>query len=119
MKTKTLTLLIIIFVASNSFGQGQFWRINGNNGITTNNFLGTINNAPLIIKTNGIQRLRITAAGSLQGWPGSIASGLWSIAFGFNTTANGDNNQVKRFTKKITSHIPTKLLIPNHLPKAY
>jgi endosialidase-like protein len=28
------------------------WELNGNDGVTTNNFVGTRNNAPLIIKTN-------------------------------------------------------------------
>lgn len=55
--------------------------------------LETSLNGNLIFHTNATERLRITAAGSLQGWPGSIASGLRSIAFGFNTTASGDNTQ--------------------------
>ncbi|NUM49714.1 MAG: hypothetical protein HUU48_01240 [Flavobacteriales bacterium] len=53
----------------------------------------TYQNGFMAFHTNVTERLRITAAGSLQGWPGSIAGGLRSIAFGFNTTASGDNSQ--------------------------
>jgi len=42
------------------------WSINGNTGISSNNFLGTINNAALIFKTNNTERLRITG----NGWVG-------------------------------------------------
>ena len=42
------------------------WSINGNTGITATNFLGTINNAALIFKTNNTERLRITG----NGWVG-------------------------------------------------
>lgn len=42
------------------------WKLNGNAGITSNNFLGTTNNAALILKTNNTERLRITG----NGWVG-------------------------------------------------
>ena len=44
----------------------QLWSLKGNKGITTNNFLGSTNNAPLIIKTNNLERLRDTE----KGWVG-------------------------------------------------
>ena len=43
--------------------QGVFWTMKGNNTVSSNNFLGTINKAPLIIKTNNTERLRVTEAG--------------------------------------------------------
>ncbi len=44
----------------------NLWNINGNNGINSSNFLGAINNAPLIFKTNNIQRMVLTAEGKLK-----------------------------------------------------
>jgi hypothetical protein len=41
------------------------WGINGNDGIDESNFLGTIDSTDLIIKTNGFERLRIKADGSI------------------------------------------------------
>jgi hypothetical protein len=46
--------------------QGVFWTMKGNNAVSSNNFLGSINKAPLIIKTNNNERLRITE----NGWVG-------------------------------------------------
>lgn len=42
------------------------WHINGNTGIVApTNFIGTTNAADLVVKTNNVERLRITAAGKL------------------------------------------------------
>ena len=46
--------------------QNQYWSLLGNNAVTTNSFLGSTNNAALIIKTNNSERLRITE----KGWVG-------------------------------------------------
>ena len=46
--------------------QNQLWSLKGNSGVTSNNFLGPTNDAPLIIKTNNLERLRITE----KGWVG-------------------------------------------------
>ena len=46
--------------------QYDYWSLKGNNNVTTKNFLGPINNAPLIIKTNNLERLRVTE----KGWVG-------------------------------------------------
>ena len=40
--------------------QNVFWGMKGNNNVTTNNFLGSTNSAPMIIKTTDTERLRIT-----------------------------------------------------------
>jgi hypothetical protein len=45
--------------------QNDLWSINGNNNVTTKRFLGSINNAPLIMKTNNVERFRITEKGWL------------------------------------------------------
>jgi hypothetical protein len=44
----------------------QLWSLNGNNGVMANSFLGPTNNAALIMKTNNLERLRITE----KGWVG-------------------------------------------------
>lgn len=41
------------------------WELNGNTGIDSTNFLGTIENEPLIIKTHATERLRITPDGQV------------------------------------------------------
>ncbi|MBK9729032.1 MAG: hypothetical protein WAR77_04755 [Saprospiraceae bacterium] len=42
------------------------WSLNGNSGTdSTNSFLGTTDNAPLLLKTNNTERLRITEDGNL------------------------------------------------------
>jgi hypothetical protein len=47
-------------------GSGNFWSLQGNSGIDpTLNFLGTTDAQPLVIKTNGQERLRITASGNV------------------------------------------------------
>lgn len=46
--------------------QNVLWSLNGNNNVSTNNFLGTTNNTGLVIKTNNAERLRITE----KGWVG-------------------------------------------------
>ncbi len=46
--------------------QNVIWNLKGNNDVTTGNFLGSINNAPVIIKTNNNERLRVTE----KGWVG-------------------------------------------------
>lgn len=46
--------------------QGVFWTMKGNNSVASNNFLGSINNAPVILKTNNMERLRVAE----NGWVG-------------------------------------------------
>lgn len=46
--------------------QNEIWSLKGNNGVTAKNFLGPTNNAALIMKTNNLERLRITE----KGWVG-------------------------------------------------
>ena len=46
--------------------QGVFWTTKGNNTVSSNNFLGSTNKAPLIVKTNNNERLRVTE----NGWVG-------------------------------------------------
>jgi hypothetical protein len=43
------------------------WDITGNNGTNpnNNNFLGTIDNEPLVIRTNNTERLRVDANGNV------------------------------------------------------
>ena len=46
--------------------QNELWKMSGNNNVTPNSFLGSINNFPLVMKTNNLERLRITE----KGWVG-------------------------------------------------
>ena len=44
---------------------GNFWGISGNLGITPDYFLGTIEAQPLVIKTDSVERLRVTPTGNI------------------------------------------------------
>jgi len=56
---KLIGAIVCLFTTISSFSQNN-WTINGNGNTTgATNFLGTTNNEPLNIKTNGIQRIRI------------------------------------------------------------
>lgn len=52
--------------ANTDTNQNESWKLSGNNNITSNSFLGSITNFPLIMKTNNLERLRITE----KGWVG-------------------------------------------------
>ena len=41
------------------------WKLGGNSGVDTTNFLGTTTGAPLIFKTAGVERMRILATGNI------------------------------------------------------
>lgn len=57
---KLIGTMVLSLIASQSFSQGNNWRINGNNNTTSGvNFLGTTNNQALDFRTNGIQRIHI------------------------------------------------------------
>lgn len=44
----------------------EFWSLTGNNNVASCNFIGPTNNAALIVKTNNLERLRVTE----KGWIG-------------------------------------------------
>ncbi|MDI9534793.1 MAG: hypothetical protein QM212_02285 [Bacteroidota bacterium] len=49
-----------MFCTSNAFSQGINWRLNGNNNVKKNDFIGTKNNADFVIRTNNQERIRVT-----------------------------------------------------------
>lgn len=49
-----------MFCTSNVFSQGINWRLNGNNNVKKNDFIGTKNNADFVIRTNNQERIRVT-----------------------------------------------------------
>jgi hypothetical protein len=56
---KLIGAIVCLSTTISSFSQNN-WTINGNGNTTgATNFLGTTNNEPLNIKTNGIQRLHV------------------------------------------------------------
>lgn len=60
------TILLSLSLAS-IFGFFQFWNITGNTATNANlNFLGTINNQPLILKSNNIEGLRVLVNGQVR-----------------------------------------------------
>ena len=64
MKTKFYTLIFSILISITL--NAQSWSINGNTNINANtSFLGTTNSRPIVFKTNGIERMRITQTGKI------------------------------------------------------
>lgn len=60
-------------MSSDSVGTHLNWNVLGNAGLdSTVNFLGTTDAQPLVLKTNGTQRLAITSNGNLQAASGTI-----------------------------------------------
>jgi trimeric autotransporter adhesin len=52
--------------AYNTASTFNYWNVTGNTGISSStNFLGTINSADLVFKTNNLERMRITSAGKI------------------------------------------------------
>ena len=64
MKKSTRIILVFFFLASVPL-QAQ-WSLTGNNNISAaTNFVGTINNASLVFKTNNTERMRINTLGNV------------------------------------------------------
>jgi hypothetical protein len=63
-------------MSADSVGNSNNWNTRGNAGLDSAiNFLGTLNQQPLIFKTNNAERLRVTGSGSLTVAPGTIGNG--------------------------------------------
>lgn len=63
-------------MSADSVGNSNNWNTRGNAGLDSAiNFLGTLNQQPLIFKTNNAERLRVTGSGSLTVAPGTIGDG--------------------------------------------
>ena len=63
VKIKMLLATLIVLVM-NPVLFSQVWKVNGNS-ISTGKYLGTNNNQSLVMKTNNIERMRISAAGNV------------------------------------------------------
>ena len=66
-KTSRLTAFCALFIGTSlSYAQQQntVWKTSGNT-YENNMFLGTVNERPLIFKTNGLQRFHITGSGRI------------------------------------------------------
>lgn len=68
----------------------SLWNLHGNTGTTAQNFLGTKDNRPLVVRTNNIPRLRISTRGQLE----PLNTG-YSVFLGEQAGQNdtGTNNQ--------------------------
>lgn len=54
------------------------WSLSGNEA-TSNDFLGTTNNQPLVIKTDNTERLQVTAGGAIKVASGTIGNGTTEV----------------------------------------
>lgn len=71
------------------------WEITGNNGITAANFLGTINAADLIMRTNNTERMRVLSGGNV-GIGDATPAALFTVGNGdlFQVVATGHTRTI-------------------------
>lgn len=50
----------LVLCSGSLFSQGNNWRLNGNNNVGQDDFIGTKNNADFVIRTNNRDRIRVT-----------------------------------------------------------
>ncbi|GEP97498.1 hypothetical protein [Chitinophaga cymbidii] len=63
-------------MSADSVANARNWNTTGNAGLdSTVNFLGTTDQQALVFKTNNAERMRLTAGGSIEVAPGTIADG--------------------------------------------
>ncbi|MBK9419418.1 MAG: hypothetical protein IPN44_00010 [Flavobacteriales bacterium] len=80
------------------------WSTAGNNGVTTSNFLGSINAADLIFKTTNLERMRIIAGGKVGiGVSPTLAqlevnSGAGDAIYGYSANVGGYLGRETNFT---------------------
>jgi hypothetical protein len=58
------TLLFLLFVIAALWASAQSWKLTGNSGLATSNFLGSTDSKDVIFKTNNIERGRLVSTGS-------------------------------------------------------
>jgi hypothetical protein len=58
------TLLFLLFIIVTMGASAQSWKLTGNSGLATTNFLGSTDSKDVIFKTNNIERGRIISNGS-------------------------------------------------------
>ncbi len=95
MKKLLSSILFTLVVISANDLVAQDWNTGGNNA-PPGAVLGTNNNQPLRIRTNGIQRAIVTTGAPLSSWAGNFGDGLRIIA------AGGTNAHLDLFTSNNT-----------------
>jgi len=62
LKKSLVVCVIIVITASTSiaFGQGNTWKLSGNNNVGNSDFIGSKNKSDFVIKTDNKERFRIT-----------------------------------------------------------
>ena len=70
----------------------NFWKLGGNAGTTTNNFIGTSDNQPLVLLANNQSVMRLSPNYSVAVGESTTASGYASTALGGGTTASGEKS---------------------------
>ncbi len=83
MRTKLLSLIVL----ASSFSFAQTWNLTGNTGTSTStNFLGTVDDKDIVIKTNNLERMRIYGGPYVNGFaiggPGSAKLELTAVLCG-------------------------------------
>lgn len=63
---KLLSMAFMLSGTTLCFTQGNNWKLDGNNNVDQNSFIGSMNNEPFILKANGNEGLRIKPNGDLR-----------------------------------------------------
>ncbi|HBS88563.1 MAG: hypothetical protein A2W91_18155 [Bacteroidetes bacterium GWF2_38_335] len=90
MKKTILFALMALLCPFIILSQGINWKTNGNSGINSNNFIGTINKADLIFKTHDTTRMVIGQNGTIEAFDDVRVHG--TLFVGDSTIALTDNS---------------------------
>jgi hypothetical protein len=101
-------------------GATPFWRTAGNNGISTINFLGAINNSSLRIRTNNLQRMVVDSTGNVGIGIGDPATRL-HVAGGFRLVNGSQANNFILFSdvNGLSTWKPADSVLSNATTKAW
>src|SRR6185436_20333614 len=64
-KINLITLSLCAILLSSNYANAQSWDLSGNSGTTSSNFIGTIDNVSLRVRTKNLTRMIVTGAGNV------------------------------------------------------
>ena len=109
-------IIFTFFFSALVFGAfAQSWNVSGNAGTTSSNYVGTSDCKPLIFRTNGVERMRLTAPGTNLGigttTPQALLhlhrSNVIDLCLGIPTKEDTTASKAAIKLFKITTHIAT------------
>jgi hypothetical protein len=85
-------LCILLIVSSGHIAMAQTWNLAGNSGTTASDFLGTTDSISLLLRTNNLERARLTANGNFLLGTTTNSTYKLDINGGFRSSLNAQIN---------------------------